>query len=175
MLQLTKLTNLLLPSSPIYNLLSRLPRLGDASASASGTEESTYTPFPTPEFPSPPTIHTLPLSSPPPGPSFQFTAPPPYPRPFPSVRQCVHQPETGLALLLVNTLGEEIEERQREEREVQLRRKRLGAGSEREVRRAVGRDVLSSSTVRYLLSFSRVPWREGKRLTLFGLVVAGLL
>lgn len=53
-----------------------------------------------------------------------------------------------MALLLANTLSEEIEERQGEEREVGVRRKRLGAGSEREVRRAVGREVLSASKVR---------------------------
>ena len=52
-----------------------------------------------------------------------------------------------MALLLTNTLKEEIEERQREEKDVQARRKRLGAGSEKEVRRAVGRDVLAASKV----------------------------
>ena len=147
--QFTRLTNLLLPFSKIYDLLLRLPRLGDASAPT--PEGDSYTPWTPPPFPSPPTIHQLPLPSAPSATTFQVLTPPPYPRPFPSVRQVVHHPETGVALLLSNTLVEEGEERQREEREVQVRRKRLGAGSEREVRRAVGRDVLGSSNVGFRL------------------------
>ena len=151
-LQLTRLTNLLLPSSPIYNLLSRLPRLGDTS-SATGNGDSiahavpAYTPWVVPDFPPPPSIHELPLASAPTATTFQFATAPPYPTPFPPINQVIHHPETGMALLLTNTLKEEIEERQREEKDVQARRKRLGAGSEKEVRRAVGRDVLAASKV----------------------------
>lgn len=152
--QLTRLTNLLLPFSPIYELLLRLPRLGDTSAPTS--EAESYTPWTPPTFPAPPTIHKLPLPSAPASSTFQFLPPAAYPRPFPRVRQVVHHPETGMALLLSNTLGEEVEERQGEEREVQVRRKRLGAGGEKEVRRAVGRDVLVASKVGLFGSFRAV-------------------
>lgn len=43
----------------------------------------------------------------------------------------------------------EVEQQRREEKEVQVRRKRLGAGAEKEVRRAVGREVLVVSKVRF--------------------------
>lgn len=78
-----------------------------------------------------------------------------------------------MALLLTNTLKEEIEERQREEKNVQARRKRLGAGSEKEVRRAVGRDVLAASKV----SPKNWPCRRTvlNAMSLFFSVVAGLL
>ncbi|KAJ9092721.1 hypothetical protein QFC19_008646 [Naganishia cerealis] len=133
----------------VQDLLLQLPRLGEASTveaqNGKDTSEPSYTPWTPPDFLPPPTIHELPLSSAPPASSFQFAAAPPYPIPFPPVNQVIHHPDTGLALLLTNTLKEEIEERQREEKEVQARRKRLGAGGEKEVRRAVGRDILSQS------------------------------
>jgi hypothetical protein len=64
----------------------------------------------------------------------------------------IHHADTSLALLLTLALEQEHLERDREEKEVGIRRKRLGAGSESQVRRTVAREFLCESRVsmRYL-------------------------
>lgn len=141
-----RLLDLLLPSSPLYNLLSQLdPPKTSSSTTESGA--SSYTPWQVPPFPPPPPIHDLPLSQPLPSNSLAFSAPPKAPSPIPAVAQMVHHSETSLALLFTLTLEQEHGEREKEEKEVQVRRKRLGAGSESQVRRTVARELLVESRV----------------------------
>jgi hypothetical protein len=144
--QIHRLLDLLLPSSPLYNLLNQLDP-PDTSSSSADSGASSYTPWQVPSFPPPPTIHDLPLSQPLPSSSLTFSAPPKPPSPMPAINQMVHHSDTSLALLLALTLEQEHGEREREEKEVGIRRKRLGAGSESQVRRAVARDFLCDSRV----------------------------
>lgn len=112
------------------------------------TSSHQYVPWQIPEFPPPPPfdVSKFSLSAPPTTPASFATDPMTHiPRPFPPIRQLLTEPKSSLAALV--TLALIIERRQRaaEEKEVTQRRKRLGAGGENAVRKAVGRELLCES------------------------------
>lgn len=147
----------LTPSSVLYNWLhSQLDISGSGSSPYQDNPTSTtidpssagtYVPWSIPPFPPPPKFSTQSsLSTPSPVPSSFTPNPSTYvPHPFPPLTQILRDSQTSLSLLVTLTLIVEYDQRVEEEKEVSKRRKRLGAGGEKEVRRAVGRDMLSTS------------------------------
>lgn len=146
--RLVSLLSALVPGGQLFDYLSGNLDAAEQAKTAEAATSAQYVPWPLPEFPSPAPfdVAKFSLSAPPSTPASFATDPFTFiPRPFPPIRQLITEHKSSLAALVTLALVVERRQRAAEEKEVTQRRKRLGAGGESAVRKAVGRELLSES------------------------------